>query len=301
MDGDFPQMTWGGFKNINFRTPLYSYWSDSLGWGSEIYILFYFFNLPRINHIYLKHNLNQFWLSVKPPPQTRCRLFPSPVSFQSSFPVYPLRSPGSPNPRGPVRDLYFKKFSEWLSSSARFGNHCIKTWLHLLTSGHSWLPSSLSREECPQFLYWYLEETMRVKQLQDCASACMVFYFLFSQCFYYIPNSDIHFFSSVKFKGRGGCPQPTSFLTLCCWERSIWHWCNPAGPPGCISSPLITQSSIRGSKSPRFRTKTWSIPSLTHDETFNKALLPSPSAQRGAWTISGFPKDISWATGQSRC
>ena len=25
MDGDFPQMTWGGFKNINFRTPLYSY------------------------------------------------------------------------------------------------------------------------------------------------------------------------------------------------------------------------------------------------------------------------------------
>ena len=39
MDGDFPQMTWEGFKNINFGAPLYSYWSDSLGWGSEIYIL----------------------------------------------------------------------------------------------------------------------------------------------------------------------------------------------------------------------------------------------------------------------
>lgn len=35
--------------------------------------------------------------------------------------------------------------------------------------------------------------------------------------------------------------------------------------------------------------------------TFTKALLPSPPAWQGAWTISGFSRDISWTTSLSRC
>lgn len=68
-------------------------------------------------------------------------------------------------------------------------------------------------------------------------------YFLVFQCFFYIPNEDIYF-SFVKFRRRGGYPQPTSFLILCFGQRSFWHRSNSAPPPPCISSPLIIQSSV---------------------------------------------------------